>query len=631
MVAGPACGAVLPVPLGRSSIGRGLENHLVLGFRTVSRSHARLEATLDAVTVLEAGAANDTVVDGAPLLPGQSRVLQPGQLLQLGSVALRLRRRRVDDRPHGLDPRRHAGPTGTVPFNRPPRPPRPPEPATLTVPVEPSPPSATPFGIATFVGGFAMAGLLVAITGQLRYAAFSAVMPFLAVGTWYEARRRARNGAGRANRAYTAALEQLRAGTVREGLVERDRLDHLAPDVGEVLRRTALPSTRLWERRPDGEDFLQVSAGVADLPWRPPLDSTWAGLPERVAVPARRRPRAGGVGGGGPVARRGRRHRRRPGCRPVRGPVAAAAGRDAPGPGRRHDRRLRRSRSRGGVGVGQVAAPHPRARPAQPSAGLLPAANTATPSCAGLLAGAGRGTSLVVLDSAVLTEGRDAPARDLLQAGRQAARARRPRWPSRRSARPPRTPPAHRRHRARPTRDRLPGGVHHGHLAARRGRRPPCVTRVGGGPAVPGVLAGGVDVDTARACARDLAPYEDPELHVAGAGLPAAVRLLPLLELDRVDGAARPASAGAGPAATRRGRPDRGHRAGPLRARPGPRRRARPRRRHHRLRQERAAAQPRRGAGRAHRPGPPHVRARRLQGRRRVRRLRAAAAHRRAW
>ena len=29
------------------------------------------------------------------------------------------------------------------------------------------------------------------------------------------------------------------------------------------------PSVRLWERRPDHPDFLQLSAGLADLAWTP--------------------------------------------------------------------------------------------------------------------------------------------------------------------------------------------------------------------------------------------------------------------------------------------------------------------------------------------------------------------------
>ncbi len=236
-----------------------------------------------------------------------------------------------------------------------------------------------------------MAGLLVAVTGQLRYALFSAVMPFLAVGTWYEARRRAKSGAGRGARAYAAELDTLTADARREAVVERTRLEVLAPDVAEVLRRAGQPSTRLWERRPSDDDFLHLCAGVADLPWRPPLDSTWAGLEDDVVarLDALRVPagpvdvdlsqgrvvghRRGAVGGAGRRA------------------LAAAAGRRAPGPGRPHRRGVRRPGARGRVGVGQVAAPHPGAgQPDVALAGVLPRAERrAAAAAAGAAAVAG--------------------------------------------------------------------------------------------------------------------------------------------------------------------------------------------------------------------------------------------------
>ncbi|MCU1692780.1 MAG: putative FtsK/SpoIIIE family protein [Frankiales bacterium] len=534
VVAGPRCGAVLPVPLGRSTLGRGTEARLVVPSRTVSRRHALLDADLDGVLVTDDGSANGTLVDGVLLDRGGSARLLPDQLLQVGSVGLRLRAARTDDRPNGLDPRRHAGPAGTVPFNRPPRPARPPEPAELAVPEKPSPPSATPFGIATFVGGFAMAGLMVAITGQLRYAAFSAVMPFLAVGTWYEAKRREKTGAGRGRRTYLAALEGLRQGIAREAVVERRRLQEVAPDVGEVLRRALQPSTRLWERRPDADDALQVSAGIADLPWRPPLDSTWAGLDddvlavmEEVRVPTG--PVVVDLSHGGVVGVVGERTAALAVARSLllqaavhQGPADLTVGVFVD-PGREREWEWAKW------------LPHTRVPGSPASRWLAHAREQSDALLRRLLGGAGRGTVLVVLDSAVLTEGRDAPARDLLQAGRRSRDDARPGGFALLGARPDEQALRTAGIVLAPTADRLPAActtvvsVHDEDGTA-------VVTRVEQGETVRDVLTAGVDVDTARDCARALAQYEDPELHVVGGGLPQGVRLLPLLELDRVDG-----------------------------------------------------------------------------------------------
>ena len=47
------------------------------------------------------------------------------------------------------------------------------------------------------------------------------------------------------------------------------------------------------------------------------------------------------------------------------------------------------------------------------------------------------------------------------------------------------------------------------------------------------IAPSGMSDDVARECARSLARFEDPELDLVGAGLPATIRLLPLLDLDQ--------------------------------------------------------------------------------------------------
>jgi S-DNA-T family DNA segregation ATPase FtsK/SpoIIIE len=52
------------------------------------------------------------------------------------------------------------------------------------------------------------------------------------------------------------------------------------------------------------------------------------------------------------------------------------------------------------------------------------------------------------------------------------------------------------------------------------------------GQRIVGFLAAGIADEVARDCARSLARFEDPELDLVGAGLPASIRLLPLLDLE---------------------------------------------------------------------------------------------------
>ena len=115
-----------------------------------------------------------------------------------------------------------------------------------------------------------------------------------------------------------------------------------------------------------------------------------------------------------------------------------------------------------------------------------------------------------------------------------------------------------------------------------------------------------------------------PSWSVPGAALPGLVRLPGLLGLDELSPEAIRTELGR---ADRGLHPARGGGARRVLHRPGPRRAARPGRRHHRLRQERVPALAGRRARRTQRPDPADVHPDRLQGRRGVRDLRAAAAH----
>jgi S-DNA-T family DNA segregation ATPase FtsK/SpoIIIE len=142
-----------------------------------------------------------------------------------------------------------------------------------------------------------------------------------------------------------------------------------------------------------------------------------------------------------------------------------------------------------------------------------------------LARGAANGTALVVLDSDALLEGSRSPTRDLLN-----------------SARPEPTSPFGRAEQVvavagivlAPTVDRLPAACNTV-LEIVDADGDATVVRTDVGREIRDVLLAGLSVPPARACARDLARFEDPELHRAGAGLPDGVRLLPMLGLTRVD------------------------------------------------------------------------------------------------
>ena len=93
---------------------------------------------------------------------------------------------------------------------------------------------------------------MVAITRDLRFALFSLLSPFIGIGTWWESKRRNTQTQARATSASTSRScrpSKSSVGEARRRSSARAARER-SPDPAEVLRRAALPSMRLWERRP---------------------------------------------------------------------------------------------------------------------------------------------------------------------------------------------------------------------------------------------------------------------------------------------------------------------------------------------------------------------------------------------
>ncbi|GIF07977.1 FtsK/SpoIIIE domain-containing protein [Actinoplanes siamensis] len=521
VVAGPGAGRVFPLPPGRWVAGRGTTAGLRLDHDTVSREHCLLTVEPGGVTVTDLGAANGVQLNGLRMT--EPAAVTSGDVLGIGALALTLRRLADDDRPTGLDLRRHLGPGGTVSFNRPPRAAPPEAPGPITAPGEPREPAKPHFSIASTLGPLVLAVVMVLFTKDLRFGLFALLSPLIGVGTYLESRRRNRKEAAAGRRAFEAGLAELDQRLADAGRAERARLRRLLGDPAEALRRAALPSTRLWERRSHHDDFLLLYAGIADRPWQPEVTAETGRLAAPVAERAGRAVLPGApvevaLGNGGVVGIAGHR------------PAALAVARSL----------LCQAAVHHGPADLTVAVlvddgrqpewdwckwlPHTRL-PDDSGRWLAHTRERAEGMARQISGGAAIGTALVVIDSDLLTEGARAPARDLLNQARAAPPA----------AFGPATPVVP-----------VAGIV----LAASVDRLPAAcdtvveivdadgdaiVRRPAEGRDLPGVLLAGLAVPQARACARHLARFDDPELRRTGAGLPDGVRLLPMLGLTTVD------------------------------------------------------------------------------------------------
>ena len=246
-------------------VGRDPQSDLRLFDPTVSRRHCSISMK----EITDHGSRNGTTVDGHIVLPHARSVLPASGVVRIGATRIMLRAS-VDDRPLAVTSALGAS-AGTIPFNRPPRclP-------DVALP-ELSAPAEAPDLVkneSLSVAGIVLpvvAGLLIALVLSPLFAIFAALGPVVAIGTWWEKRRRNRRdhrlALAELDRQVSALAVELPLARVAE--IDRRRILH--PDPAEVVRRAEGPSVHCWERRSSHPDAFKVAIGVADEAFAPTL------------------------------------------------------------------------------------------------------------------------------------------------------------------------------------------------------------------------------------------------------------------------------------------------------------------------------------------------------------------------
>ena len=294
---GLEAGPSWPLAAGATVVGRERGCDVVIAHPTVSAVHCRIDVRAGgdrtdggegdgpggnggdgrvgiALTVTDLDSHNGTWRAGDAL--GRAAAIALGDALRLGAVAVTVYVPPDDRAPaleRGAKGAAAGGSAGTVTFNRPPRPAAPAEPGPLRCPAaEPARGPAPPFSLVSFVAPLALAGVMVGVLGDARFALFALLSPVMVLGNWLEGRRRNRKQARRARKSLGEALEQFLAELDATRAAEGARRRATLVDPAEALRRAEAPSVRLWERRPAHDDFLRLVAGTGNLRWAPPLD-----------------------------------------------------------------------------------------------------------------------------------------------------------------------------------------------------------------------------------------------------------------------------------------------------------------------------------------------------------------------
>ncbi len=273
VVAGFDAGRRLPLPAAGVTIGRDPDCDLALDDVGVSRRHLRVQPSPGGLhaMITDLESVNGTWVEGRRITEPEE--IEPGTAVEAGDVVVT-----IAPRAPGLpvDPIRQAGLNGTIAFNRPPRARPQSHVSTIAVPDEPGEQQKPRFSVASAVGPLILGAVMVVVLHSIIYALFMLLSPVLVVGSWLEQRRHAKRSSRGDQREYQQKLE-----TFKRELA--DRQEHALqatraafPDLAEIQRRATAPDPKLWERRPDHEDFLALSAGYGELPFQPELAERYA-------------------------------------------------------------------------------------------------------------------------------------------------------------------------------------------------------------------------------------------------------------------------------------------------------------------------------------------------------------------
>jgi S-DNA-T family DNA segregation ATPase FtsK/SpoIIIE len=260
VISGPEAGAWYPVRVGRTvRVGRADSELLLARDDLLSKQHAEFTYDGNRVTVRDLDSSNGTYVEGERLEDSQE--IDEGTYVHIGSSTLAVVTITPADRSILGSPA-----NGAYPFPRTFR--SAVEPLTLEHRL-PRPPADNSSSGATWwrsllplVSGIGFA----VVTGRYVFLLIAALAPIVyMVDALRQKRKRAKDHAGEQERfeAESASIEQSFVATALE---ERRRRRSENPAGGTASLYAIVRHRRLWERRPEDEDFLSVTCGLATMP-----------------------------------------------------------------------------------------------------------------------------------------------------------------------------------------------------------------------------------------------------------------------------------------------------------------------------------------------------------------------------
>ena len=268
VIAGFDAGQSVPLTAAGVVVGRDADCDLSLTDEGVSRRHLRVQPSPGGLraTITDLDSVNGTWVEGKRIR--RPTDVEPEAMFEAGDVAF-IVATRIAGLP--VNPVREANLAGTIPFNRPPRNRAPAGDDALTAPEEPHDVSRPRFSFASAFGPLILGVVMVILLNNILFALFCLLSPVMVIGSWLEQRRQASRTSRGDRREYDQKMKAFKRDVAARQAEELARRRAAFPDLAEIARRATAPDPRLWERRPFDGDFLSLSAGYGEVPFRPRL------------------------------------------------------------------------------------------------------------------------------------------------------------------------------------------------------------------------------------------------------------------------------------------------------------------------------------------------------------------------
>jgi len=257
VVGGPDAGRVHRLPLGEYVLGSAHDADAPVADPTVSPRQARLLVTPNGVRWTPFDGAAGARVEGKQI--DSERQLKNGQVVAIGTTRLTVVPAEAPDA--ALVPSDDGG----LAYNRPPRLPPPPTATTVEMPVEPKDAARRPIPVLASLAPVAFGFVMFLALKNPIYLVFTLLGPVMMIGNVVSERRQGKKSHRQQMIDYRKALAEAKKRVTRAAAVERELRRHDAPDPATVLVTALGPRRRLWERRRFDPDRMLLRLGLARL------------------------------------------------------------------------------------------------------------------------------------------------------------------------------------------------------------------------------------------------------------------------------------------------------------------------------------------------------------------------------